>query len=69
MKIAKTGRARRYGLILAAALSGGTTITSCDTRVRRDLVDGTKAWIFSLFDPNLILDSLIPDTLPDEATE
>lgn len=51
-------RVRKWGLLLMATLSGGTTFVSCDTRLRQDIVDGTKAWIFSLLDPNLFLDAL-----------
>ena len=62
MKATLRGRPRRWALMLAAALSGGSTFASCDTRIRQDLVAGTKNWIFSLFDPNLYLDSILLDS-------
>ncbi len=62
MKTSNTQRLRRWGLVLVATLSGGTTFASCDTRIRQDLVDGTKTFLFSLFDPNLFLGSMTSGT-------
>ena len=47
-------RRKGFTLALAAALAGGSTFTSCDTRLRTAVVGGTKNFIFSLFDPSVL---------------
>jgi len=49
----------KWGAMLAVALCGGTTYTSCQTRLRDNLVGGTTVWINSLLDPSLYLDALL----------
>ncbi|MEK7710919.1 MAG: hypothetical protein AAB341_03395 [Planctomycetota bacterium] len=57
-------RRKRLTLALAAMLAGGSTFTSCDTRLRTAVVGGTKNFIFSLFDPAV----LFPDVFDQSAS-
>jgi len=51
-------RRRSALLSLAAMLAGGTSFTSCDTRVRTAAVGGAKNFVFSLFDPTFLFPEL-----------
>lgn len=67
MKTARKNRVRRVGLTLCAALAGGTTLQTCETRLRDAIVTGTRGYISALLDPtNLIGAILVPDTTTDE---
>ena len=56
-------RLRRLGLTLCAALAGGTTLQSCESRLHDAIVQGTRGYISTLLDPtNLIGAILVPDT-------
>ncbi len=50
----RSSRRRGALLSLAAMLAGGTSFTSCDTRVRTAAVGGAKNFVYSLFDPTFL---------------
>lgn len=54
-KTNRSGAARRAILSLAAVLAGGSTFTSCDTKVKEAFTSALETTFLSLFDPaNLI---------------
>jgi len=55
---------RRKNLVLAlfAALAGGSTFTSCDTRMKTAVVGGTKNFVFTIFDPSVWFPDLFPQS-------
>jgi len=60
-------RVRRMGLTLCAALAGGTTLQTCESRLHDAIVTGTRGYISVLLDPtNLIGAILVPDTTTNE---
>lgn len=51
-------RTRRAGLSIVALLAGGTTFTSCDSKVKQAFTSALETTFLSLFDPaNYIDDS------------
>ena len=51
------GAGRRAFLSLAAMLAGGSTFTSCDSKVKSAITSGLETTILSLFDPANFLDA------------
>ncbi len=51
------GAGRRAFLSLAAALAGGSTFTSCDSKVKTAITSGLETTFLSLFDPANYLDT------------
>lgn len=47
---------RRAFLTLVAALAGGSTFTSCDSKIKNAVVGGLETTFLSLFDPSTYLD-------------
>ena len=47
----------RAFLSLAAALAGGSTFTSCDTKIKTAVVGGLETTFLGLFNPAIYLDS------------
>lgn len=45
---------------IAAALAGGSLLGACEIRLHNAIVDGTKGYVFTLFDPSLY-DGLFDD--------
>ena len=45
------GRSRKAFLSLVAALAGGSTFTSCDSKIKNAVVGGLETTFLSLFDP------------------
>lgn len=67
MKTPYRNRVRRVGLTLCAALAGGTTLQTCETRLRDAIVTGTRGYIGTLLDPtNFIGAILVQDATTDE---
>ena len=54
-------RRSRLALTVAAALAGGTMLNTCETRLRDAVVAGSKDFLFSVLDPNAIVDALFGD--------
>ena len=55
MKDTVQKRLRRAGLALFAILAGGSTLQTCETRLRDAITTGTRGYISTLLDPtNLI---------------
>ena len=50
---------RKRALMLMAALAGGMLPISCQVRFRDGVVAGTTAYVFSLLDPTLYIESLL----------
>jgi hypothetical protein len=48
--------ARKSFLAIVAALAGGTTVTSCDSRVKTAVVGALEQTVLSIFDPANYLD-------------
>ena len=48
---------KKLATTITAILAGGSMFGACETRLRTALVDGGKNYIFSLFNPQLLLDS------------
>ena len=44
-------------MTITAILAGGSVFGACETRLRTALVDGSKNYILSLFNPELLLDA------------
>lgn len=55
-------RIRSWALMAAAALSGGTTFVSCQSRFLQTVNDGMRTWALSLLDPSIYLDALLDET-------
>ena len=55
-------KASRWGretlLTLMAALAGGSVFGPCQTRLHDAFIGGTKNFVFSLFNPALVLEQL-----------
>lgn len=51
------GAVRRATLSLIAALAGGSTFTSCDSKVKSAITSGLETTFLSLFDPSNYLDT------------
>jgi hypothetical protein len=54
-------------LTLAAALTGGSLLGTCELRLRQGLIDGSKGFLSSLLDPTTIVGSLFEEA--DGSTE
>ena len=48
--------------LMAAILGGSILSTSCSTRLKEAVVSGSKDFLFTLMDPDVILDWLSSDT-------
>jgi hypothetical protein len=48
-------------MTVAAALAGGSMLSTCDTRLRDAVVSGSKDYFFSLLNPNTIVNVLFGD--------
>lgn len=48
---------KKLAMTITAVLAGGSVFGACETRLRTALVDGSKNYIFSLFNPELLLNS------------
>lgn len=48
---------KKLAMTITAILAGGSVFGACETRLRTALVDGSKDFIFSLFNPQLFLDT------------
>jgi hypothetical protein len=59
-------RLKRWTLVAAALLSGGTLFGTCEMRFRDAVVDGSKTFALSLFD--VLAQSIIPEPESDETT-
>ena len=58
MKMAfRRGAGRRAFLSLVATLAGGSTFTSCDSKVKTAITSGLETTFLSLFDPANYLDT------------
>ncbi len=55
----KQTASRRAAFAIAAMLCGGSTFTSCDTRVRTSVVAGMKDFVFGLLDPQFVFAALL----------
>ncbi len=44
-----------------ATLAGGSLFSTCQTRVRDSIVDGSTAFLFSILDPTSVADLLLGD--------
>ena len=53
----RRGAGRRAFLSFAAALAGGATFTSCDSKIKTAVVGGLESTFLSLFDPANYLDT------------
>ena len=53
-------RRRKLAMTLAAALAGGSMLSTCETRLRNAVVSGTKDYFFSILNPTTIVDLLFP---------
>lgn len=53
----RRGAGRSAFLSLAAALAGGSTFTSCDSKVKSAITSGLETTFLSLFDPANFLDT------------
>jgi hypothetical protein len=64
-------RSRRLAILLATALGGSTVFTTCATRFREAMVDGTESYLYNTFLPNLAeaLTSGLTGALPDQADQ
>lgn len=51
-------RFRRAGMALFATLAGGTTLQTCETRLRDAITTGTRTYISTFLDPTSILGAL-----------
>jgi hypothetical protein len=49
-------RSKRLAILLATALGGSTVFTTCATRFREAMVDGTKSYLYYTFLPALAED-------------
>jgi hypothetical protein len=47
----RSGRPRRFAVLTAVALAGGTMFGTCQARIRDSVVNGTQLFILNLFDP------------------
>ena len=47
-------------MTLAAALAGGSMLSTCETRLKDAVVGGTKDYFFSILNPTTIVDLLFP---------
>jgi len=45
------GKVRRAGLSIVALLAGGTTFTSCDSKVKQAFTGALETTVLSIFDP------------------
>ena len=53
-------RRRKLAMTLAAALAGGSMLSTCETRLKDAVVGGTKDYFFSILNPTTIVDLLFP---------
>ena len=51
-------RRSRLAVTLAAALVGGSMLSTCDTRLRDAVVSGSKQYFFGLLSPDAIVEAL-----------
>lgn len=56
IKSVRKPRTSKKMLTLIAALAGGTTVTSCDTRIKTAVVDGLEQTVLGLLDPANYID-------------
>lgn len=67
MKAVHHHRVRKWGLTLCAALAGGSTLQTCETRLRDAVVEGTRNYVSTLLDPTNIIEAiLVPAATTDE---
>ncbi len=59
-------RRSRLAMTVAAALAGGSMLTTCESRLRDAVVNGSKDYLFSILDPNAIVDALFGDEDAEE---
>jgi len=52
-------------MTLAAALAGGSLLSTCETRLKDAVVGGTKNYFFSLLSPTSIVDLFSADDTDD----
>ncbi len=58
-------RRRKLAMTLAAALAGGSLLSTCETRLKDAVVGGTKNYFFSLLSPTSIVDLFSADDTDD----
>jgi hypothetical protein len=56
MARSRMNRSKRLIILLATALCGSTVFTTCATRFREAMVDGTKSYLYNTFLPTLAED-------------
>ena len=54
-----SGRRSRLALTLAAALAGGSLLSTCQTRLKDAIVSGSKDYFFTFLDPSSMADFLL----------
>ena len=65
MTLSSRGRSK-VAAVLAAALAGGTVLSTCSGRLKDGVVRGSKDYLASLLDPTQIANLL---TEPDDSAE
>lgn len=55
MKAAHRNRFQRWGMTLCAALAGGTTLQTCESRLSDAITQGTRNYISTLLDPTTLI--------------
>lgn len=53
----RRGSVRKAFLTMVATLAGGTTFTSCDSKIKSAVTSGLESTFLSLFDPANYLDT------------
>ena len=57
-----SARRSKLAMILAAALAGGSLLSTCQTRLKDAIVSGSKDYFFTLLDPSSIAEFLLDQT-------
>lgn len=54
-----SARRSKLAMILAAALAGGSLMSTCQTRLKDAIISGSKDYFFTLLDPSSIAEFLL----------